>query len=141
MPIIEEVIQNLKRKNESLFGERLILWNGADFGIKMSGALYSEAAAFVGPSTGPTHLANLVGTPVLCFFSPIRVQSAMRWAPYYRDQNKLQVLVPNVVCGEEKKCAGESCPYFECMDRIEISDAKDRVLKLLEAGPKPGNVP
>ena len=81
-----------------------------------------NASLFVGPSTGTTHIANALDIPQIAIYSPIKVQSALRWGPY-KQGDKVKVLVPDVVCGETKHCAGASCPYYECMSKIEVEEA------------------
>jgi len=75
------------------------------------GALLRRAALYVGSSTGPTHLAAAVGTPVLALYSPLRSQLPQRWRPLGA---RVQVLQPRVdqVC---PKCLGPACAYYHCM--------------------------
>ncbi|MBT3226337.1 MAG: glycosyltransferase family 9 protein [Deltaproteobacteria bacterium] len=80
---------------------------------------------FVGPSTGPTHLANAVGTEIISFYPPIQVQSTRRWSPYLSSST---LYTPDVPCGQKYKCIREKCPHFYCMDNI----APNEVLKLVQ---------
>ncbi|MCI0405316.1 MAG: glycosyltransferase family 9 protein [candidate division Zixibacteria bacterium] len=43
--------------------------------------LYSRCKLTIASSTGPLHLASLVGTPVVGIYSPVRVNSPRRWGP------------------------------------------------------------
>ena len=61
----------------------------------------SKTALFIGPSTGPMHIAAAMGTKVFAIFSPIKVQSAARWAPW---GNCTRVITPEVNC---KKVFGQ----------------------------------
>lgn len=53
-----------------------------DLGLKELAALCKLAKMFVSNSTGPIHIAAAVGTFCLGFYSPVRSESATRWAPY-----------------------------------------------------------
>ncbi len=106
-------------------------------------AVISSCDAIVVPSTGPMHIAVGVGTRVVTLFSPIRVQSGMRWGPYgishgtnlgVSSQDKSTILVPDVNCAEGFKCAGASCIYYSCMPRISIEDVEVQLDVLLGGG-------
>ena len=92
-------------------------------------AVLANAFLFVGPNTGMTHLANIMGVNVVAIYSPIKVQSSLRWGPFYRD--KVQVVAPDVVCGEKFECAGSSCLYYECMGKVEVDEVFEAVQKFL----------
>ncbi len=49
--------------------------------LKELAAVISKAALFVGNSTGPIHIAAAVGTFVVGLYSPVTVESAVRWGP------------------------------------------------------------
>jgi ADP-heptose:LPS heptosyltransferase len=90
---------------------RVILFNGALQGLRNYMGVLSKADLFIGPSTGTTHISNIMGVRTIGIYSPIKVQSAKRWGPFHQDSNINRTIVPSVVCGESFKCAGESCPY------------------------------
>lgn len=117
--------QNEKLKNIVEF------FDGSKKGIIHYTHLLKTSDLFVGPSTGTTHMANALDVPQVCLYSPIKVQSSLRWGPYYQN-SKVKVLVPDVVCGEVKTCAGASCPYYECMAKIEVAQAYNACLSILE---------
>jgi ADP-heptose:LPS heptosyltransferase len=56
-------------------------------------ALCKLAKIFVSNSTGPIHIAAAVGTFCVGFYSPIKVESAVRWAPY---TEKKKIFTPEV---------------------------------------------
>jgi hypothetical protein len=58
----------------------------------------------------------------------------MRWGPVNRRPELTKVVVPDVVCGEQFKCAGDLCPYHECMAKIEVEDVLRHSLNLLNKG-------
>jgi ADP-heptose:LPS heptosyltransferase len=94
--------------------------------------ILSSACAFVGPSTGTVHIANSLDVNVVGIYSPIKVQSSLRWGPFKRDDSKTRLVIPDVVCGEQFKCAGASCPYYECMSKIEVQDIINELSSLLK---------
>jgi len=85
------------------------------FSLRELALLIAAADVFIGPSTGPTHVANAVGTPLISFYPPIRVQSSLRWQPFLADS---VILSPEVSCGQKYKCLGAACRFFDCMARI-----------------------
>jgi ADP-heptose:LPS heptosyltransferase len=101
---------------------KIYFYDGKNFGLRAFISIAKNAALFVGASTGTTHIASVSGTPVVGIYSPIKVQSRLRWGPVGADQSKIRVVVPDVICGEHKKCALRACPYYECMGRIEVED-------------------
>jgi hypothetical protein len=44
------------------------------------------------------------------------------------------VLVPDVTCGEDFRCALSACIYYPCMPRVSVEDVEAQVLALLEGG-------
>jgi lipopolysaccharide heptosyltransferase II len=86
-------------------------------------ALYQRCTFYVGGSTGPTHLAAAVRTPVIALYPPLRSGLPTRWRPLGRDVRVLQPSV-NLVC---PRCLGERCPYYHCMDQHLGVDAVWRV--------------
>jgi len=110
---------------------KVYFFDGGINGLRDYMNVLSTADAFVGPSTGTTHIANILGVKTVGIYSPIKVQSTLRWSPYNRDEDKLRLVVPDVVCGEQFKCAGNSCPYYECMSKIEVQDIMSELIDLL----------
>jgi len=94
-------------------------------------ALQSLSSLVIAPSTGPLHIATALGKPTVSFFSPIRVQSALRWGPYVNDESRHTVLVPDALCGQDFKCAGKKCYFYFCMERLSVEEAVNNVLKQL----------
>jgi heptosyltransferase III len=82
------------------------------------GALIRRGVVFVSNSTGPMHIAAVVGTPVVAFFPPILQCSPVRWGPFTR---KKRILVAdNATC---PLCKGSRCRSDVCMDRIGVEEA------------------
>ncbi|MCB9060918.1 MAG: glycosyltransferase family 9 protein [Halobacteriovoraceae bacterium] len=118
-------------KEENFNKNEVFFFNGLTKGLRHYMSILKNAAAFIGPSTGTTHLANVLGVNTVAIYSPIKVQSALRWGPLHNN-DRLEKTIPDVVCGETKKCAGESCPYFDCMNKIEVADIFDNVYELID---------
>ncbi len=89
--------------------------------------ILDRAKVVVAPSTGPMHLAVALNKPVVTFFPPIRVQSAIRWGPYTPSDERASILVPEAYCGEEFTCRGSVCHFFPCMKSIPVSLALHEV--------------
>jgi ADP-heptose:LPS heptosyltransferase len=85
--------------------------------------IFNWADLVVAPSTGPLHLAVALGKSVVTFYPPVRVQSAVRWGPYLKDETRAGILIPEVYCGEEFKCRGSLCNYHPCMKSLTVAQA------------------
>ena len=109
------------------------LFDGSAKGLGHYMRILSKAAAFIGPSTGTLHIANSLGVKAVGIYSPIKVQSSLRWGPFVRDVSHTRLVIPDVVCGEQFKCAGASCPYYECMSKIEVQDIINELTSLLKS--------
>lgn len=124
---LKDQLNNTKFSN---LKENVIYFDGSKRGLRNYMGVLSHACAFIGPSTGTTHIANALGIRMIGLYSPIKVQSARRWAPVVRDE-RTKIIVPDVVCGEPLRCAGESCPYFECMAKVEVEDVYQEFVRLI----------
>jgi ADP-heptose:LPS heptosyltransferase len=142
-PLVDRVMQGISQKqsyqlDRPVLGKYIGETSLADFiGV------ISECDGMVAASTGPMHLAVALGKKVVTVFSPIRVQSAVRWGPYgvasgtnlgVSPQDSVSVLVPDVNCAENYKCALSACIYYPCMPRIPVEDVETQLLVLLEGG-------
>ena len=76
-------------------------------------ALFSLYDLFIGPSTGPMHIASALGKPVIAIFPPIKSQSPVKWGPQ-EEGNKM--LMPEVECSH-RRCS-QQCNLYNCMERI-----------------------
>ncbi len=93
-------------------------------------ALVRRAQLLVGGSTGPTHLAALLGTPTVALYAPLRSQRPERWRPI---GPRVVTLVPPVgqVC---PRCIGERCPHYPCMSRaLTVEHVWQAVEKIIAA--------
>ena len=122
--LLDRIRLELKTYPES----QLMFYGGPTVGpIDHLAGLVSHAAVVVAPSTGPLHMAVALGKPVVTFYPPIRVQSAVRWGPYLGDETQASVLVPDVYCGQDFTCKGTLCNYFPCMKSMQVTQAQEQV--------------
>lgn len=96
-------------------------------------ALLSLSHAFVGPSTGPMHLAAALKVHVFAPFSPIPVQSPKRWGPWKTDRKT--VFVPPVTCLAKFRCLESKCAYHPCMPQIDPQMVSTRIRRDVLAVP------
>ncbi len=90
------------------------------------GELIRRAKVFVSNSTGPMHIAAIVGTPVVAFFPPIVQCSPVRWGPY--TEKKRIFLAENKNC---ELCKGSPCRSNVCMDQITVEEVFFAIEKFL----------
>lgn len=83
-------------------------------------AVLEGSKLVIAPSTGVAHLATSLGRSVICLFSPVRVQKAIRWSPRGK----------SVFCFTP---AGESAdaPSPECMNKISPDKIFSEARRLL----------
>lgn len=141
--LVERVFQGISR-NQSYHPDSPVFTKYVgEKGLAETIAILDRCDAVVAPSTGPMHLAVALGKKVIALFSPIKVQSAVRWGPYgvssgsnlgISPEDQVSVLVPDVNCAEDFKCAQSGCIYHPCMPRISVEDVETQLLALLEGG-------
>lgn len=87
-----------------------------------------KSLAVVAPSTGVLHLAAAVQTTAIGIYSPIRVQTATRWAARGLD---VKIFEPKVHCPEAFACIQQKCPHWDCMASIEPDEIMAEIKGLL----------
>lgn len=120
---------------------KLIFFKNTDFKtVDFLAGLFRHAQVVVAPSTGPLHLAVALNIPVVTFYPPIRVQSAVRWGPYLADESRASVLVPEVYCGQDFHCLGSACHFYPCMRGLSVAQAIQQVrVQLQQSAPHPSS--
>ncbi len=94
--------------------------------LKEFAAFIQTAKLFIANSTGPLHIAAIVGTPVIGFYPPVRVMSPKRWGPL---TDKKAVFVPDpLLC---PRCKGGKCQGNDCMDQISVHQVLEAATKLI----------
>ncbi len=97
--------------------------------------LYSLCKLVIAPSTGPLHLATLVGTPVVGIYSPVRVNSPRRWGPLGM---KAKTLVPSA---PECNCSAGELRRGNCMELLKVEEVFQAVLTSVEQAATPVSHP
>ncbi len=95
--------------------------------LRQLAAVLKRCDAMVSNSTGPMHLASAVGTPTVAIFCPIFTAGPIRWGPY-GDGHEV-ILPPVPVCF---KCRPNSCPHYDCMEKIKAEQIVSRVGTVLK---------
>jgi ADP-heptose:LPS heptosyltransferase len=95
--------------------------------VRELAAVIGSADLFVSNSTGPLHIASVVGTPLLGFYSQIPAMSPRRWGPY---GGRSAVLVPDRP-PDCQKCQEESITTCECIESISVEEAYHAATSLL----------
>lgn len=98
------------------------------FSLQELAALFQRAEVFVSNSTGPLHIAAMVGTPVVAFYPPIIQCSPMRWGPY--TAKKKVFSGDNAAC---MLCKGGPCRSNVCMDQITVEQVVAGIKELIKA--------
>ncbi len=96
------------------------------FSLQELAALFQRASVFVSNSTGPLHIAAIVGTPVVAFYPPIIQCSSMRWGPYTKRKK--------IFTGDNNKCElckGGACQLNMCMDQITVDQVVSGIKELV----------
>ena len=77
----------------------------------------SAGDVFIGPSTGPLHLAAALGLAAVGLYPPVPAMSPRRWGPR---GSWNRVLVPEVDCPGRHACRLDSCPLHNCLDEVTV---------------------
>ncbi|MDZ7343853.1 MAG: glycosyltransferase family 9 protein [candidate division KSB1 bacterium] len=93
-------------------------------------ALLRRAAVFVGNSSGPLHLAVMVGAPVVAFYPPIQACRPERWGPYGRLADVLMSQTE-----ECWRCRRTQARVCDCMRNISVNSAFKKIQEKLEGKP------
>ncbi len=95
-----------------------------DFALKELAAAIAEQAVLVVSSTGPMHLAGVVGTPTVALFSPHPAHVPAKWAPLGTGHT---LLVAPLLPGEAAAVPRER--GTELMSRIEVDEVLQAALE------------
>lgn len=87
--------------------------------------LISLSDIFISNSTGPIHIAAVLGKSTVGFYPKIRACSPERWGPYTQ---KKVIFTPEIECND---CTREQCERLKCMNSIDIDSVTNEVTKLL----------
>ncbi len=89
------------------------------------GREFSKYKVFIGGSTGPLHLAALLGLYTVAFFPPVKAMVPERWGPR---GNESFVVQPDLLL-----CVGkcDSCEFYPCMEKLELEKVVDKIIEKL----------
>ncbi len=87
----------------------------------------SAGDVFIGPLTGPLHMAAALGLATVGLFPPIPSLKAHRWGPKGFWNIDLQ---PSVECPVQSTCLGTDCSHYNCMMGIYETDVIRAALDL-----------
>lgn len=141
--LVERVFLGIARQQHYAPDQPLFTKYVGERGLAETIAVLNQCDGVVAPSTGPMHLSVALGKKVVSIFPPIKVQSAVRWGPFgvatgsnlgISPQDTASVLVPDVNCGEDFRCALAACIYYPCMPRVSVDDVETQLTALLEGG-------
>lgn len=115
--LINGILQQTTTKPISLAGR---------LSITELAVLCQRAAVFVSNSTGPLHLAVMVGAAVAAFYPPIRACRPERWGPYGR---RTDVLMSQQE--ECTHCRAANTRVCDCMRAIAVETALQKIREKL----------
>lgn len=109
----------LKDIEAHLSANSKVTWLVGKLDLKALIYVLSKSEATIAPSTGVVHLAASTGVKTIGIYSPIKVQTPVRWGPR---GHKAKALTPNVHCPASRRCQGERCPSHFCLAQIKPLD-------------------
>lgn len=88
-------------------------------------AFLQEVKLLISVDTGPMHLANAVGTPVIALFGPTDPRI---WGPRGSNDQVIKVEVPCSPCWCKGECEGQ-----HCMGLIKVAEVLQRIDKVINS--------
>lgn len=94
-----------------------VFWMVGKLDLKSLIAVLAQSSATIAPSTGVLHLAASTGTKTIGIYSPIRVQTPVRWGPR---GSKAQAITPSpsILCPATTHCLEKACRHYPCLETI-----------------------
>lgn len=87
-----------------------------------------KCSLFVGSDSGPLYIAALLGKPTFCIYSSTNPKFSFQFGPNYR------YVVKQLECSplpDKQYCRANGgvwgCPSFECMNRLEYDEVKEKI--------------
>ncbi len=113
---------------KAAFSDQPVFIPRTQFSLPQLTVIIANALLFASTSTGPLHIANAFGVPVMGFYCPASPCSPTRWGPYGQQQ---WTLVPPVEpC---QWCKPEQCPHGNCLSHIPDEEISRLVTRRWEA--------
>ncbi len=110
-----DLIEQIKQKISKTNIKPINLAGQTNLGQLM--AIFSFYHLFIGPSTGPMHLAAGLGIPVIALFPPLPSQSPDKWGPSGKGH---VILKPEGITCCMRRCKKERCSAYNCMNKITV---------------------
>ncbi len=101
------------------------------FNLREFLGVLSAGDLFVGPSTGPLHLAAALGVPTVGLFPPVRTMHPNRWGPRSFMGPLGRDLVPDLECPARRVCREKRCDFFNCMSELRTESVLAAARKIL----------
>ncbi|MCP4571106.1 MAG: glycosyltransferase family 9 protein [bacterium] len=92
---------------------------------------------FVGPSTGPLHMAAALDLAVVGLYPPVPTMAPVRWGPR---GPWCETLVPDVTCPDRRTCRMTRCSLHNCLERITCENVIETAVAVAQRrrqGPPP----
>jgi ADP-heptose:LPS heptosyltransferase len=90
-------------------------------------ALLNKADLFIGSDTGPLHLANIIGVPVVALFGP---KDPVIYGPYAAGRNNnVTIIRKDLPCSP---CTKRKCGNPKCMALITVDDVFNVACRILK---------
>ena len=86
----------------------------------------AKSSLFISGSTGPLHLADALGVPVLAFFCPAPPCSPARWGPYF--QQAWAITPPVEPC---RRGRAARCPHGNCLATLSSDRLRETLARRL----------
>lgn len=113
--------RSLAEKTAEAAGDRIMV--APPINLQGLMALLSESFLFIGPDTGPMHIAAALGLPVVALFGPTDPE---RNGPY----NKDHIIIHHQL--DCSNCYKRSCGNPVCIRSIKPTEVIDAVIRLIE---------
>ena len=98
------------------------------FALREFLGVLSAGDVFVGPSTGPLHLAAALGLATVGLYPPVPAMSPRRWGPRGAWN---RVLVPEVSCPGRHACLLQRCALYNCLGTVGVPAVLAAVRKVM----------
>ena len=94
------------------------------FSLEKFFSIIRNSTLLITTSTGPLHLANSVGIPILGFFCPAKPHTPKRWGPYHQQE---WVVTPKLQ--SPASCEFKKCPHGGCLKYISETEITEVLCK------------
>jgi heptosyltransferase-3 len=121
--------QEIEEEKYAIIKEHIKLIDEKETSFKTRIETLLNANSYIGHNSLYFHLAYLSKKRALALFNPLRRYSLRRLGPL-NEASHCKAIFPDVVCGEIARCSGKSCPYFDCMSKLQVNNVIEEYLSL-----------